>query len=298
MASAIDERNRLDEGAFDLFELGERLWRGWKLILASAMLVGGLFTAAALLMTPKYRAAAVLVPSSSDGAGSLRQALGSLGGLAAIAGVSLPEDGSNTAEALAVLRSREFTEGFIAEHNLMPILYASKWDARAGEWNVPPDEQPTPAQAFKYFDKIRTATEDKKTGLVSIQIEWKNREQAAAWVNEIVKRLNEVMRTRAIRRTDAYIGFLERELQATTAVETRAAISRLMESQINERMLANVTEEYAFRVVDRALVPDEEDYVRPKRALMIAAGIIIGVAIGTVLVLLRDAIRARREERT
>jgi uncharacterized protein involved in exopolysaccharide biosynthesis len=298
MIAAIENRAGRDEGTFDLFELAERLWRGRRTIVVSTVLVTAAFAAAAFIMTPRYRAAAVLVPSgTADRSGSMTQALGSLGGLAAMAGINLTADRTNTAEALAVLRSREFTEGFIADLNLMPVLYASKWDAGAGRWKVPEDGQPTPAQAFKFFDKIRTANEDKKTGLVKVELEWKNREQAAAWVNELVKRLNAVMRARAIARTDAYIGYLEKELQGTTAVETRAAISRLLETRINERMLANVSEEYAFRVVDRALVPDKKDKVRPKRLLMIAAGGVVGGLFGCVLVVLLDAIRARRQAR-
>jgi uncharacterized protein involved in exopolysaccharide biosynthesis len=297
MASAIDDRARHEEGTLDLFELAERLWRGRRTIVATTILVTLAFTAVAFVMTPKYRAAAVLVPSGTDRSGSLNQALGSLGGLAAIAGINLTGDRTNTAEALAVMRSREFTEGLIADLNLMPVLYASKWDASQSRWKVPAESQPTPAQAFKYFDKIRTASEDKKSGLVKVEIEWKNREQAAAWVNELVKRLNAVMRARAIQRTDAYIGFLENELQRTTAIETRAAISRLMESRINERMLASVTEEYAFRVVDRALVPDRKDKVRPKKLLMIASGTVVGLLTGSILVLLLNAIQARRQAR-
>ncbi len=295
MGSAIDERGKYDESTFDLFDLAASLWRGRRTIVASVLIAAALLAAVGFAMTPKYRAAAVLVPSNAR-PGSAAQALGSLGGLAAIAGINLTKDATETAEALAVLRSRAFTEGFITELNLLPVLYASKWDAAAGRWNVADDDRPSLAQAFKYFDKIRTAAEDKKTGLIKVQIEWRNREQAAMWVNELVKRLNAVMRARAIARTDAYIGFLEKELQSTTAVETRAAIGRLMESQINERMLANVTEEYAFRVVDRALVPDQKDKVSPKKALMIASGAIVGLVVGAFLVLLMDAVRARRRQ--
>lgn len=294
MVSAIDNRGYEDE-AFDLFELAARLWRGRLIIIACMVCLTALFGAAAFLMTPVYRASAVLVPATADPSGSLGKALGSLGGLAAIAGIDIGGKGAtNTAESLAVLRSREFTESFIVEQNMMPVLYASKWNTATNDWGVAPEKRPSLAQGYKFFDKIRTANEDKKTGLIRVQIEWKDREQAAAWVNALIARLNTVMRARAIQRTQAYIGFLEKELETTSAIETRHAISRIMESQINERMLANVTEEYAFRVVDRALAPDPRDPVRPKKALMIAAGMIAGLVVGAVTVLVLSAIRARR----
>jgi uncharacterized protein involved in exopolysaccharide biosynthesis len=42
-----------------------------------------------------------------------------------------------------------------------------------------------------------------------------------------------------------------------------------------------VTEEYALRVVDRALEPDrKEDIVRPKKAMIIAIGACLGLLLG------------------
>lgn len=274
------------EGEIDLFAIIAKLWSGRWWIAASVLLFTVVFAAAAFVMTPVYRASAVLVPASADHQGSLGQTLGSLGGLAAIAGINISSSGgTKTAESLAVLRSREFTEGFIADQQLLPVLYASKWDAKSNSWKIDSDKQPTLAQAYKYFDRLRTATEDKKTGLVKLQVEWRDPKRAAFWVNALIARVNAVMRARAIERTDAYIGYLQKELAATSAVETRNAIGRLMESQINERMLANVTEEYAFRVVDKALMPDAKDPAKPNRVLITVLGVIIGAFVGVVGVL-------------
>jgi LPS O-antigen subunit length determinant protein (WzzB/FepE family) len=106
--------------------------------------------------------------------------------------------------------------------------------------------------------------------------------------------LNEEMRQRAIRQSEASIGFLRNELDATNVMEIREAINRLMEGQIRQRMLANVTQEYAFRVVDRALVPDFTDKVRPKKAIMMLVGGMLGAMLGIAIVLLRDFMRAPR----
>ncbi len=45
-----------------------------------------------------------------------------------------------------------------------------------------------------------------------------------------------------------------------------------MEAQINQRMIANVTQEYALRVVDRALPADPKDVLRPEQAAVRRAG--------------------------
>jgi uncharacterized protein involved in exopolysaccharide biosynthesis len=278
-----------DRESSDLAELFRALWAGRLWILAGGLLFAlgaGVF---AFTMTPIYRSSTVLTPADSGKSlsGSLGSALGSLGGLAALADLGVSSSGAATEEALGVLRSRQFTDEFIADRQLMPVLFSKKWDAEKRRWKVPPDDQPTAAKAFKYFDRnIRSVTQDKKTGLVTLQIDWEDPQLAAAWANELVKRLNVEMQRRALSQADGSLGYLEKELAGTTTIETRGAINRLIETQINRRMVANVTEEYAFRVVDRAVASDLDDKLRPKKSVMIIVGGLLGGTMACVLVLL------------
>ena len=293
----------IEEDGVDVGAVAARLWaKRWWIVASVVFFTGGL-TTLAFVMTPKYRAATVLISTAQEHSNlgnALGGAIGSLGGLASLAGINIGGSNQETEESLAVLRSQQFTEGFIQDLDLMPKLFASRWDANAHRWK-PGAEPPTLAQAFKYFDAgVRTISQDKKTSLVTVQIEWKNRVEATEWANTLVERLNEEMRVRAIAKTDASLGFLNKELNATSVVSTREAINRLIEGQIKQRMLANVTREYAFRVVDKALVPDRDDTVKPKKFLMIAAGPFVGAAVGVVGVLfltwLWAGIRALRRE--
>jgi uncharacterized protein involved in exopolysaccharide biosynthesis len=222
--------------------------------------------------------------------GTLGSTLGQLSGLAALAGINIGPGQSQTEESLAVLRSRELTERFIRDKELMPDLFPRRWNQKLKTWKGPEDDWPTPAEAYEYFDeKIRTISQDKKTGLITMDIEWKDPDEAAQWANELVARLNAEMRARAVGSTSAAVGYLEKELAATSTVDTREAISRLMEAQINQRMFANVTEEYALRVVDRAMPPDPKDVVRPKKLALLALGLVLGLVCGSFVVLVKEA---------
>jgi uncharacterized protein involved in exopolysaccharide biosynthesis len=280
-----------DEDTVDSAEVLSRLrakkwWIVWSVLLSTAA-----FTTAAFIMTPIFRATTVLVAANTNQNSGALGALGQLGGIASLAGINVGSKASVTDEALAVLRSREFTERFIADENLMPRLFARKWNAADGTWK---GEPPTPARAYRYFnERIRSVDQDKKTGLITLEIDWKNREEAAAWANELVQRLNQEMRGRAIRESDASLGFLTSELQSSNEVVTREAVGHLMESQIKQRMLADVTKEYAFRVVDRAMAPDADDPVKPQKGAMLAAGPLLGFVIGCVLALVSDGSRRR-----
>jgi uncharacterized protein involved in exopolysaccharide biosynthesis len=268
----------------DLGTLVAILWQRRWWIVATTVLFTAAFAAAAFIITPVYRATTVLVPVDPEKSGmaSLGSALGQFGSLASLAGLELGSGSGAAEESLAVLRSREFTEAFIRENNLMPLLFHRRWDAKSGQWKGDPEDHPTLAQAYKYFDKkVRRISQDKKSGLVTMHIDWRDRQAAAAWSNELISRVNAEMRARAIAKTNSSVGYLQNELAATSVVEGRQAISRLMEAQINRRMFANVTEEYAFRVVDRALEPDlKDDVVRPKKAMMIAMGACLGFLLG------------------
>ncbi|MGC3982202.1 MAG: Wzz/FepE/Etk N-terminal domain-containing protein [Steroidobacteraceae bacterium] len=286
--------DREEDGAIDLQWMFVLLWqkRWWVVVSVIAFLA--LFTTAAFTITPTYRAETVLISASAERSsnGLLGSALSQLGGLASLAGITVGSSDSETEESLAVLRSRQFTERFISENNLMPKLYAQIWDAAAGKWTVPDEERPTLAKASGYFNRrIRTIAQDKKTGLVILQIDWKDRLDAAAWANELVRRLNMEMRDRAIAKADASIGYLEKELNTTSLVGTQEAINRLIEAQIKQRMLANVSQEYSFRVVDKALPADSDDPVKPKKLYLIASGPFVGFVFGATVIFLVGLLR-------
>ena len=271
-----------------------RLWahRRWIAACVAVSTVG--FVIAAFLITPIYRATTLLAPASSSRSSlsnSLSSTLGQLGSIASMVGVNVGSVDIETEEAIAILRSRQFTEGFISDQNLLPELFDSLWDRKTSTWLVTGDKQPTLGKAYKKFDEqVRSITEDKKTGLVLLQVDWRDPAMAALWANSLVDRLNRAMRARALAQVTKSLSFLDGELEKTTDTDTRLAINRLVEMQIRQRMLANVTEEYAFRIVDRATAPDKWDRIRPKRVLISISGLLAGLVFGVLSVAIRTSI--------
>jgi uncharacterized protein involved in exopolysaccharide biosynthesis len=282
---STDPENQSGE-ALDLRALMCLFWarRFWILICVTSFVA--LATFEAFHITPEYRAKVVLVPASAERksvSSSLNSALSQLGGLASLAGINVGSSDAETEEALAVMRSRQFTGDFISDKQLLPELFQNRWSASTQQWKADGKPAPTVSKGYEYFDKrIRSIIQDRKTGLVTLQIDWKDRNEAAAWANELVDRLNAEMRARAIAKADAELGYLEKEQTTTIQVPTRDAISRLIEAEIRQRMLADVTREYAFSVVDRASAPDADDPIRPNRQLIIIAGLIVGVTVGAL----------------
>lgn len=283
------------EEFLDLRQLVAKLWarRTWLIVSTAVLTIASVVYA--LTSERVFRATTVLASAKAGGTQSaLSSVLGQVGGLASLAGIDLGMKGPDTEEALAVLRSREFTVRFFEDEHVLRKIYYKDWDERTQQWK-PGVKPPSIARAFEYFDRdVRQIIQNRKTGLISVQIEWRDRVEAAKWANELVQRLNEEMRKRAIEDSNLSIEYLHKELESTSVVATRESINRLIEVQIKQRMLANVNQEYAFRIIDKAVVPEADEPVKPRRRKIVAAGMLLGFVLGAMLILLVDYFRQER----
>ncbi|HEY8519625.1 MAG TPA: Wzz/FepE/Etk N-terminal domain-containing protein [Gammaproteobacteria bacterium] len=267
-----------------LAELWSILRAGKWWILATTAAVTALAVALAYILPVKYRAETLLQPARSDR--DLGGAFSLPGGLASLAGLTLGLD-DRSAEARAVLESKAFTMEFVRAQNLLPVLFEDLWDEKAGRWRTDDSDRiPTELDAYRMFrDQIRTVSQDSQTRMVLLAIEWTDAELAAKWANDMVVLLNEKMRSDAIERSRRNMEFLRKEYENTTVTPVREAIARLMESELQTAMLASVQPDYAFRVIDPAVVPNRR--ISPNRRLIAATGLVVGLALGVLIALVR-----------
>jgi uncharacterized protein involved in exopolysaccharide biosynthesis len=239
----------------------------------------------AFLTTPVYRGHVLMMPAKQATQPSLADLAGPLGGLTAQLGLGrAPAD--DLQEGLATLTSRAFIYAFIEDRQLLPVLFDDRWDSAKSQWSVEdPDDIPTLADGYERFDNIMKVSQSLETGLIDLDIEWRDPQLAADWANALVERVNRELRERAIADAQRGMQFLNEQLNQTSIVEVRSAIFSLIESNIQTVMLANVRPEYAFNIIDPAVPP--EDYVRPKRLLLLAIGVVFGAFAAGIAVMLR-----------
>ena len=263
----------------DLWELWDTIWSGRWLIIAitSIFTLGGVTYA--LLAQEWYKADVVLAPA--DAKKSMSGALAQFGGLASLAGISLP--GAGEQEPVAVLKSKEFARAFITDLNLMPVFLK---DAESS--GKPLDIR----DAVRVFDtSVRTVSEDKKTGLVTLSIRWKDPDTAAEWANLLVQRLNDRLRQQALAESERNVAYLQKEMAATSVVSLQQSMGRVLEGEMQKLMLARGNEEFAFKVIDRATPPKLRE--SPKRSLIAIVSLLAGGFLGVLIVFLRKAIQNR-----
>ncbi len=263
----------------DLWELWDTIWSGRWLIIAitSIFTLGGVTYA--LLAQEWYKADVVLAPA--DAKKSMSGALAQFGGLASLAGISLP--GAGEQEPVAVLKSKEFARAFITDLNLMPVFLK---DAESS--GKPLDIR----DAVRVFDtSVRTISEDKKTGLVTLSIRWKDPDTAAEWANLLVQRLNDRLRQQALAESERNVAYLQKEMATTSVVSLQQSMGRVLEGEMQKLMLARGNEEFAFKVIDRATPPKLRE--SPKRSLIAIVSLLAGGFLGVLVVFLRKAIQNR-----
>jgi uncharacterized protein involved in exopolysaccharide biosynthesis len=267
------------ESEFDVVSFFWIIWDQKYLVLGISLVFGVIATILALTATPMYRAQIVVTAARDNGMGGAGSLMGQLGGLASIAGVDLNTNGAD-AERPAFLASRGLIDSFIKRYKLAPVINSNSKGPTSDWWAV---------ESFR--SKVLDMHEEKLKGTTTITIEWRDPVVAARWANDFVALANELMRARAIEESTRNIEYLSKQIQLTTVVEIQHAIYGLIEAQTKSLMVAHGRADYAYTVVDPAVVP--EFRVSPRRTLIVVSGLFIGGFLGSLAAWARKSLRRR-----
>lgn len=300
--------NNIADDEIDLRELFAVIWQGKWLIIAITALFAVASVVYAINQPNIYKSEALLAPAEQEGGGGLSALAGQFGGLASLAGVNLGGGSSNKAQlAIEVLKSRQFTSDFIQKHSILADLMAAKtwdmqtntviydseiFDAENNKWvrevKAPFKPEPSMQEAFKVFSKIISASTDKESGMVTVSVEHVSPSVAQQWVSWLIQDINQTMKERDVQEAIKSTDFLTQQLEQTKIADIRAVLYKLVEEQTKTIMFAKVRDEYVFKTIDAALVPEEK--FKPKRALICVLGVLLGGMLSVMIVLIRHYI--------
>ena len=279
------------------------LGRRWMFIAAGcavALIAGALF---AFLSTPLYSASVTVQPASgNEGEGLLSQLSSRLGPAAALIGANIGGGASKRNEYIGVLHSRQLGVRFAKERELLPYLFPDRWDAQSRQWVAEESVlgsillsgnaqgagslAPTDSEVFRELEKIRRIDEDEETGLIAVSFDMTEPELAAQSADAYVALANRVIRDTSVREASRALEYLNTKIAETDIADLRFKMFDLVEAQLETVTLASAREDYAFRVVDPAIVPDRQAF--PRRGLILLLSLAVGAIIGSLIALLRD----------
>jgi len=217
-----------------------------------------------------------------------------LGGLANIAGISLG-GGSNygieAEQTLARLKTRSFLMRYIKERKLKPILFADEWNEKERQWI---NQEPTNHDASIFLlDMIDIEREMKDpSGLIIFSLEWKNPanlNMLASVANGLINESNVQAKQRAILEAKSAISFLEKELEKTNILNSKAILYSMVEQQMQQITLANIRDEFVFKVIDRAVKPRNPEPSHSK--VIIFLGFLFGIIFGSIFAVYINKVR-------
>ena len=300
--STNDTRYADDE--IDLKELFTALWAGKKIVIGTTFIASVLAVFIALSMPNIYRSEALLAPVGADG-GGMGGLASKFGGLASLAGVSLPGGGGDkTTMGIEVIKSRAFFAEFVIKYPVMVDLMAAEgwnagsntveinediYDVETKQWlrevDAPRTPEPSVQEAHEVFKGLLSVAQDKESSFVTISVEHFSPFVAKQWVDWLVQEINNTIREQDVEQAQRSIDYLKQQIQATQLADLQAGFFELIQSQTETIMLANASPEYLFKTLDPAVVPELK--AKPKRALICVLGALLGGMLGVLIVLVR-----------
>ena len=256
-----------------------------------------------LSLPNQYKATAILSPAQSDSA-DLSGALGQMGGLASLAGVSLGSSESTEAQiAQEIMQSWSFIENFVSENNIEIEVYASEgWSRDSNELKIDPElydletktwlvknintgelGKPSSWELYQSFSERLSVSEDIELGLVTLSIEHYSPYIAKQWLDLYIAAINKHMQERQVSKATNNMNYLQAQIEKTAIAEMRDIFYKLVEEQVKNKMLAEASPDYALVVISPSMLPEVKS--QPSRAIICIIGTLFGFLLSMFLVL-------------
>lgn len=295
------------ENDFDIVAIIRTIWNGRRSISILTVLSTICAITISLYLPNIYTSQVLLAPVAQPNNQSISGLAGKLGGFAGLAGIDLGGAGVDKSTlGIETLKSRAFLIQFIKRYDLaVPLIAAKSWDFKNNKWVVDSsifneneqqwvkggysgkNEQPSDLDIYEVFSKAVNISQDKRSKMITLTVESISPLYAKEWAQKLVVDLNVYMRKSDMEESQRSIEFLEKQLERTSVAEMQSVLYQLIEQQTKTMMLAEVRDEYVFRIVDPSVVPEKK--TGPKRALIVMSAFILAIVLGSIMVILFSA---------
>jgi uncharacterized protein involved in exopolysaccharide biosynthesis len=289
----------------------------WRVIMKRQKMIGTFVIAAVILtiiislcMKNIYGAKAIITPIAPKDSGGNSIAAGIMQQVGGLSTIGLP-DLSSSSEIVTLLQSNILREKVISQYNLLPILFSDQWDENTKNWKkrawynplslmsslirlIKPVNKkgiekiegvPDVWDGLRKLDDMVKINNNVKDKTITILVEFDDPVLAANIAGYYLAELNDHMSSEAKRVALTNRKYLEQQLDQTADPFIKQKIYNLIAQQIETSMMAEVKENFAFKIIDPPKAPDRK--LKPKRAQMmlisLLASLLIGIAIAFFL---------------
>lgn len=290
----------------DIQKLFNLLFDGKWIIISTTSLFSIIGVIYSLLLPNIFESKAILTPVQPSSA--ISGALKGYGGLAGLAGISIPsvDDDGNSAKAIKKIGSLSFFENNIMTNIHLPDLMALKsWNSQENtleydqslydsnkniwirEYSYPQKQIPTAQESFKIFIEGHLGLiEDKKSGFIELSIKHQSPFIAKQWTELVVDEINSFYREKDKIESEKAVIYLNQQISMNALSEIEQVLAELLQEEIKKLTLIEANQFYVFDYIDPPAVMEIKS--EPKRAFICILSALIGGLLGILIVILRN----------
>lgn len=272
---------------------------GWRYLLSFSLFGILLALTVLAIATPKYTASVVLVPSANR-IGVPESKLGSLAGLANIAGGKLggADKTTNIDRFRFLLTSIRLAKYQMQTRSILQVLYPERWDAKQKAWRPPSGplqfivgnikktfsfpawQKPDEFLVVRTYKSNLTQSDVGETSLLKLSYTDANPRRAIWVLKSIVADVDNIVRSDALMRAQEQASYLRNRLKSESLLEYRGTLLTLLSEQEQTLMLANSNLPFTQDVMEDYSVSNIPTSTSPLAAGFI--GCCFGVMVGYV----------------
>ncbi len=302
------QEHYIEEDEIDLRELWQTILRGKKIIIAIVILVVSLTVVYALKLPNIYKSQMLLIPTSQDSGPSL----GGLGGLAAMAGVSIGGGGSMTPDVAfnSLLDDYTFMSHFVQKNKILEHYDAKDVDKNyvfalgfRGVYDFfkpsSDDVVTKEERIFNVINKVKSKfsiSSDKKTALITISYMDSDRTYPPKVINAFLKDASKYLVDNNLRIIDNKLHYFQKEMQKVDGFELRKSLSGMISKILQDKVMMQSKVYYQCDVLTEPSAAYIKAKSKPKRSLIVIVSFITSIILGIFFVFFLEFIKKEETE--
>jgi hypothetical protein len=235
-----------------------------------------------------------------------------LGGFASLAGIQLPESSNNDFNIFKeLITSVEVSEIIFKNKKIIRDIFRSEWDETLNNYSRPPKSKiqifvsdakklltgnidinympPNPRRLGIFINKNIQIGKDKETGFLKLTSETSKPELMLSLMIEASKASDKIMRQRYVDFSTEPLAFYKDKLRTARSREHREALAELISREEQKLMFASRGKHFIAEPYINPTISLHPTAPKPKLILLIS--LLLGLSLGTALVLMRLAIK-------
>ena len=296
----------VEEDEIDLRELFATIWAHKRFIAIFTFVVVVLTILFALSKPNVYTVKTVLVPTEAKSGG------GSLGGLAALAGVSMG-GGEVTADIAfqTLLDDQGTMREFIKDNNLSELLLADHSDnyyfalGYRGIYDMlhsKSDEEDNKTKERKVFDAYKILTKmisiasDEKTGMITMSVSDADMRLAQTVLTVFLDKASAILIQKDLDNINQKLAYYESVSQKEHDLTVKQQMANQITALIQSKVTLLSSPYYKIKKLTEPVLPFYKDKTKPKRGLIVVVSFVTSIILAIFIVFFMEFLKNSRKE--